>query len=608
MSRSESLEPVVAGRGALAAEPRAAQAPGLAPQIEARAFWRMRLRVLRTVVWQTLTQARFRLALMVVLTITLWAGLFWLFADGVRLLHSVILDRYTRDQTEAAIFGALFATVMVMLVFSAAIILYSFLFRSREASLLLTLPVRPERVFLHKFQEAALLSSWGFVLLGGPLLLAYGTVTHAPWYFYGLLLPLLVSFVYIPVSIGALLCLLVMRYLPQKRLHVLIGTALGLAAVGLWLAWRLLAASQGNLLTPGWFRETLGMMKVFEKRLLPSWWLSSAVRWAARGTWPRSLSESVLFLALLVSNALFFRQLAVWTAGRLYRTAYCRANQCPTRTRRAAAGWADRLAFGLSSPLKRSVQLLIVKDLRLLRRDPLQWSQLLIFGGLLTFYFANVRRFNYQVDYAGWVSMLSFLNLSVVGLLMAAFTTRFVFPMISLEAQRFWLLGLLPIRRDTILWAKYIYAAAGSLIPCCGLILLSDLLLGVPVWLLVSHQLTCVVLCTGLAGIAVGLGARLPNLHQRSPSRIAAGFGGTLSLVLSCLYILSIVLLTALPWHFSLMAHQEGPQELLAGSARIEWYLKCWLVAGTLGSLLLGVLASLVPLWIGLRAFRRLEC
>jgi len=577
------------------------------PEAEARAFWRMRMRTLRWIAWQTLTQARLRLALMVVLTVTLWVGLFLLFSDGVRLLHTVIFDRYIRDQTEAAIFGALFATVMLMLVFSAAIILYSFLFRSREASLLLVLPVRPERIFLHKFQEAVLLSSWGFVLLGSPLLLAYGVVARAPWYFYVLLLPLLVSFVYIPVSIGALACLLVMRYLPRQRLYVLAGAGAAAVVGGVWILWRAMAASHGTLLTPEWFRETLGMMQLFEQRLLPSWWLSSAVRWAARGDWPGSLTESVLFLALLVANALMLRQLAVWAAGRLYRPAYCRAQVGSARVRAPLPARFDRVTFKLTWPLSRSLQLLIVKDLRLLRRDPLQWSQLLIFGGLLVFYFTNVRRFNYQVDFAGWVNLLSFLNLTVVGLLMAAFTTRFVFPMISLEAQRFWLLGVLPVKRDAILWAKFIYAAGGSLLPCCGLIALSDLLLGVPGWLAVSHQITCVLLCTGLAGIAVGLGARLPNLQQRSPSRIAAGFGGTLSLVLSCLYIITIVLLTALPWHFYLVGRQDATAAWWGTSARVEWYLQCWLALGTGASLVLGVVASLVPMWIGIRAFRRLE-
>ena len=48
--------------------------------------------------------------------------------------------------------------------------------------------------------------------------------------------------------------------------------------------------------------------------------------------------------------------------------------------------------------------------------------------------------------------MVSFLNLSVVGLLLSTFTTRFIFPMISLEGRRFWILGLLPraARNDSL--------------------------------------------------------------------------------------------------------------------------------------------------------------
>jgi len=73
--------------------------------------------------------------------------------------------------------------------------------------------------------------------------------------------------------------------------------------------------------------------------------------------------------------------------------------------------------------------------------------------------------------------MIGFLNLAVVGLILSTFTTRFIFPMISLEGRRLWILGLLPIRRDAILWSKFIFAAVGSLIPCMTLVLLSDLML-----------------------------------------------------------------------------------------------------------------------------------
>ena len=90
-------------------------------------------------------------------------------------------------------------------------ILYGSLFRSREIAFLLTIPARTGRVFLHKFHEAILLSSWGFVLLGSPTLLAYGVVVAAPWYYYVLLPPFVVAFIYIPVAIGAILCLFVVR-------------------------------------------------------------------------------------------------------------------------------------------------------------------------------------------------------------------------------------------------------------------------------------------------------------------------------------------------------------------------------------------------------------
>ncbi len=46
--------------------------------------------------------------------------------------------------------------------------------------------------------------------------------------------------------------------------------------------------------------------------------------------------------------------------------------------------------------------------------------------------------------------------------------------MLSLEGRRFWILGMLPVRRESILWGKFLFAAVGSTLPCCGLILLSD--------------------------------------------------------------------------------------------------------------------------------------
>ncbi len=75
------------------------------------------------------------------------------------------------------LFNAFFLALMLMLVFSSSIILYGGLFSSPEVSFLLTTPTRAQRIYQHKFQEAVWFSSWGFVLLGSPTLVAYGVAT-----------------------------------------------------------------------------------------------------------------------------------------------------------------------------------------------------------------------------------------------------------------------------------------------------------------------------------------------------------------------------------------------------------------------------------------------
>jgi ABC-2 type transport system permease protein len=558
--------------------------------------------MLATALRQALATARLRVSLVVLLSVVFWYGLFRLFAGGFEFLDITIGDEITYAQTVQKIYSVFFVSLMMMLTLSSGIILYGGLYCSSEAEFLLTTPIRAERIVLHKFQEAIAFSSWGFLLLGSPMLVAYGLQAQAPWYYFALLLPFMAAFVYIPGGIGAICCLLLVYRLARIRRHFLALIAVaGIAGLGL-LAWSLLSKTEGNLLTPLWFQEMLARLEFSEHRLLPSWWLSSGLLESARKD-TRSLghapwAEGLLFLSLLISNALFFRVLAVAIGERVYRTSYSELRTLRARRRPLADFWLDLAVLHWLPVPARGMRLLIVKDLRLFRRDPVQWSQFLIFFGLLTLYFANIRRFSYDVNYTGWVNMISFLNLAVVGLILSTFTTRFIYPMLSLEGRRFWILNMLPIRRDAILWGKFLFATAGATLPCCGLILLSDLMLRISPLVLAIHQLTCLLLCLGLAGIAVGLGAKMPDLREESPSKIAAGFGGTLSLVVSACYIIIVVLLTALPSHFYVEAMQADMNLKL---------VRLWLIAGTATACVVGALATLVPMRIGLKAFRALE-
>ena len=264
---------------------------------QARAFHRVQFRVLRTLFAQAMATARLRMVLVIVLTLMLWFGLFQVVHEGFAFLRTT-LTQQVHEQLVLAVFSTFFITLTAMLVFSASIILHGSLFRTSETAFLLTLPVNDDQIFMHKFQQAAALSSWGFLLLATPLLTAYGHVDGAPWYYYVMLLPMLVAFVYIPVGIGAILCLLVMYWLPRKRIHVVVIAALAIFATVLWMGWGIVSRPSSEVFSSLWFRHVMSRLQLTESKLLPNWWLTSGLREAAARRW----AESVMYLALMVAN------------------------------------------------------------------------------------------------------------------------------------------------------------------------------------------------------------------------------------------------------------------------------------------------------------------
>jgi ABC-2 type transport system permease protein len=613
--------------------PLGSEGPGrlLSPEEEGRLFTKLQFNLAKARLRDTLAKSRLRIALVIGLSLFFWGGLFTLFHEGFRFLATHVGSAgELHASTVHFIYFSFFSSLMIMLIFSSAIIIYGGLYRSRETQFLLTLPVRAHRIVLYKFQESLLFSSWGFFLLGSPMLVAYGVSSHSPWHYYALILPYMLSFVFLPCAIGSILCMLIVYSVPRVRTFALGVTLCSIVIASLAFVWSFLGSSETKLLTPEWFKEILGQLSYVKIRLLPSWWLSTGLLEAGRVSYgtleDNPLAESIKLLAALLSNSMLAYLVLLHIGERTLRQGYSSLHgegqhvgpwteriaelvrsMLPERLRRKRAAdgstpwqppWLDRAVLWLVRPLPWQVRYLLVKDLQVFRRDPVQWSQVLILLGLMGLYFINIRRFSYGEAYAVWVNMVSFLNLAVVGLILSTFTTRFIFPMISLEGSRFWILGLLPIHRDAILWGKFLFAAAGSIVPCTMLILLSDLMLGISTLVVLVHQLTCVIVCIGLSAIAVGLGAKMPDLREQSPSKIAAGFGGTLNLVISAIYIVTVVMLTALPCHFYIGGSAAG----------LDFsYLLTWVYAGVFASIGIGILATVVPIRMGLKAFRELE-
>jgi ABC-2 type transport system permease protein len=289
---------------------------------------------------------------------------------------------------------------------------------------------------------------------------------------------------------------------------------------------------------------------------LPSSWLAEAVRaWSVEGLW----KQGTFFFLLLTSWALMGLFLAFDCAGRLYYGSWSSAlSSRAERTqresvakrqrtrRRTIVGWTQEKL----RPLSPKIVALIFKDIRIFWRDPAQWSQFMIFFGLLCIYVANLRNVAVEFKAPYWETIISYLNLAASALTLSTLTTRFVYPMFSLEGRRIWILGLSPVGLKRVIlqkfWMSFIISSAITVL----LMIVSSLMLKFPWWRVFYFAGAIGLMSAALSGLSVGLGALFPNFKEENPSKIVSSFGGTLCLVMSFGYNTLFVALLAIPEFF----------------------------------------------------------
>jgi ABC-2 type transport system permease protein len=569
---------------------------------------RLRLRMLVHTLQTKLAGSRWRASIAIFCTLFFWFALFVVFLEGFGFLDR---HRLVTGPLIELLFGMFFGSLLVMLIFSTSIILYGGLFRSQEADFLLLRPIPPDGIFAFKFQEAITFSSWGFLLLGTPMMTAYGISTGCSWWFYAMSIPYFLAFALLPGSVGALVTLMVARYAPTKRKTVLITLAVLLVTLLLVFIARALLVSGQAPTAERWVMSIFQQLRISNLPFLPSQWMSRGLLSAA---YPGGFKDSALYLTVLVSNALAVYVVTAWAYKHLYRGAYDRVRSAGTARRKRNKTWlptvVDRVFFPFSGPVK----VLLVKDMRVFSRDPLQWLQVVIFMGLLSIYFANLQGVKVFSNSPYWRNLLGFFNVAVTGLLLSAFTSRFIFPLMSLEGQKFWILGLAPIERASILWGKFAFSLTGSLVVTLILTVVSAYMLSLEPLLLGLQLVSMTIICFGVSGIAVGLGARFPEMGETDPSRIASGFGGTINLLTSLIFIVFIIATMALPCHlYSLTLEIEeglsqGRDLNIERSSGISLaQFRVGLIISMMISIAVGIFMTLWPMRMGIRAFERRE-
>jgi ABC-2 type transport system permease protein len=494
--------------------------------------------------------------------------------------------------------GMIFLAFFSMLVFSNIIITLSTTYISKELDFYMALPIRFRDLFVVKLVESMIYSSWAFAILALPIFISYGAAKKTGLSYYFLSVLLVIPYIIIPATIGAIVTMLISAFLPAKKtrlysIFIIAGIILISVASARILGFRRLF----SLSDVKDFTQIMNFLKVGNKPIFPNYWITKGMIAAGEG----NFKEWAYWLCILISNALMLLQICWWLVPPLYYKGWCLAKET---SRQGTAGGRFSILDRIDSFLKflpSRARALVSKDIKTFWRDPAQWSQIIILFGLLFIYIANLRS---AARYSGtiniylpkWQTILSFFNLGATCFILSIITTRFTYPMLSLEGRQFWVVGLAPMDRNYIVWEKYWLSSISALIVAEIMMMFSNYILKVDSFIMYLSAATVFIMSFGLTSLAVGLGAIFPNFREDNPARIANGLGGTLNVILSLIYTGAIIAFEMFPVYL----HATG------GRSLSSWPM-IYSIPYIFAFILLNAFIIIQPMRTGLKKWKMLE-
>ncbi len=511
---------------------------------------------------------------------------FWYLFDylsKIREIGILLMDR---------IISLGFLAIFLMLVISNTITAISTLYRSGETTDLFHRPLPHRQLFIARFLDNLLYSTWGVLVLGVPIILAYGIVRGISWWGYlyefcFILLPFtvipgclgvgVIIFVYLAsghlkprtVVLGllALLSLVIVIYLNIGQTSTLSRNILG--------DWRVL-------------NSFLGSLSATSFPFMPHFWVSQTLRQlAGKPGIDLLLYTFALLSTMLVSVRLLFR-----AAERYYYVSWQNSYGHATTPKKAVRKFSLPAFFGLPQWLPSDFRSVLAKDLKLFIREPAQWAQFLILLVLLIIYLINLRHFPGNMTDKFWRTIISFANFAFTGFILATLAVRFVYPNISLEGRAFWAIASSPMPIKRLFWEKFFSAFIIFALLAEILAFISNIMLGLTGYMMILSFFSILLMSVALTSLSVGMGAVFPRFDERNPGRIASSMGGTITTVISLVYVCLAVIIIALPAYRYSVYTIDGT---------IDFPAREFIISGIL-LLLLNAATIVIPIRIGLKS------
>lgn len=534
---------------------------------------------------------RVKLFLFGTIGICFWGGIF---AVSLRVLIYFKEISELGDILAHKLLSMILLTFFSLLIFSSILTAISKLYLSRDLSLVHSMPVSSFKIFIARWIESTIDSSWMVIVYTLPIFISYGIVYQAGFFFYWDMIMVILSLAVIASSTSVILVVLVVNFVPANRMRnmsIFFGLCLFLI---LFFAFRFLQPER--LVDPEVFSTTLVYLKSLKTPAppyLPSTWAYDSLKAALSGHIQQGMFHTALswtwagvmvFMAIILADAVYFKGLSkAHTAQvRLFRNRFS----------------GIRFQGFLPGP----VRAFITKEIRTFFRDQTQWSQLFLIAALVVLYLYNFNALPLEKTPIKTVylqNLLSFLNMGLAGFVLTAITARFAYPAVSIEGEAFWLVKSAPIALRSYLWIKFFIYFLPLLILTEILIIATNILLKVTPFMMALSTVTIFFLVPGVVAMGIGFGAAYPDFKADNPAQTVTSFGGILFMMVCAGYIGAVIFIEAGPVYNIFLADIKQRELTL-----LEW---TWVTGSFVIAFVLSIAAIIIPMKFGEKKLSELQ-
>ena len=531
-----------------------------------------------------------RWLLMGTIGVAFWAGAFLIFYRILKYFQGV---EGFGDILAYKLLAMILLTFFALLIFSGIITSLAKLYLSHDLILVHSLPLPPAKIFLARFVESTIDSSWMVIVYSLPVFLSYGIVFHSGLLFYTTVLLALLPLCLIASALSSWCVIIAGLLLPAGRIRsifIFLGLILFLVLI---VAFRLTRPEQ--LVDPEAFASLLLYFRSLTtpaSPFLPTTWVYDSLHAALA----RDGRAVTFHLALAWSFAVTLIYIAYWTAGACYFAGFSKAQTAPEMLVKVFPGRRARVLSFLMRGLPESTRAFTVKEVKTFFRDQTQWPQLFLLVALIVVYVYNFSVLPLDKSPLKTIylqNVIAFLNMGLAAFVLTAVAARFVFPAVSLEGEAFWIVRSAPIPISSYLWIKFFVYFAPLLVLAEILIVATNILLHVTAFMMGLSTVTILLMVPGIVALGMGLGATYPDFKSENPAQAVTSFGGLLFMLFSAGFIGFVIVLEAGPVYTFFMAGVRGEALSL-----LNWF---WFTGSFMLILLICSLTVLVPMRLGIK-------